>query len=115
MTEAKACCVDLVSIGREALGVQGRERSEQGSHDGAIGCEFASFLVDAGSNVTILEALPQILTGVDQQVAQTVVRAFQKRGVTTHTGVRVMGFDGKAVRFRQFLDTAGWVEALRPF
>ena len=23
--------------------------------------------------------------------------------------------DGKAVRFRQFLDTAGWVEALRPF
>ncbi len=66
---------------------------------GAIGCEFASFLVDAGSDVTILEALPQVLSGVDQQVAQTVVRAFQKRGVTTHTGVRVMGFDGKAVRF----------------
>ncbi|MDP9337175.1 MAG: dihydrolipoyl dehydrogenase [Actinomycetota bacterium] len=66
---------------------------------GAIGCEFASFLVDAGSDVTILEVLPQVLTGVDQQVAQTVVRAFQKRGVTTHTGVRVMGFDGKAVRF----------------
>src|SRR6202162_5711639 len=29
---------------------------------GAIGCEFASFLVDAGSEVTILEALPQVLT-----------------------------------------------------
>jgi dihydrolipoamide dehydrogenase len=66
---------------------------------GAIGCEFASFLVDAGSEVTILEALPQILSGVDQQVAQTVVRAFQKRGIKTHTGVRVLGFDGKAVRF----------------
>ena len=66
---------------------------------GAIGCEFASFLVDAGSEVTILEALPQILAGVDQQVAQTVVRAFQKRGIKTHTGVRVLGFDGSAVRF----------------
>ncbi|HEY5077061.1 MAG TPA: dihydrolipoyl dehydrogenase [Acidimicrobiia bacterium] len=66
---------------------------------GAIGCEFASFLVDTGSEVTILEALPQILTGVDQQVAQTVVRAFQKRGIKTHTDVRVLGFDGSAVRF----------------
>ena len=66
---------------------------------GAIGCEFASFLVDAGADVTILEALPQVLTGVDQQVAQTVARAFQKRGITTHTGVRVLGFDGAAVRF----------------
>jgi len=66
---------------------------------GAIGCEFASFLVDAGSEVTILEALPQVLAGVDQQVAQTVVRAFQKRGIKTHTGVRVLGFDGAAVRF----------------
>jgi dihydrolipoamide dehydrogenase len=66
---------------------------------GAIGCEFASFLVDAGSEVTILEALPQVLAGVDQQVAQTVVRAFQKRGIKTHTGVRVVGFDGSAVRF----------------
>ena len=66
---------------------------------GAIGCEFASFLIDAGSEVTLLEALPQILTGVDQQVAQTVVRAFQKRGIKTHTDVRVLGFDGTAVRF----------------
>ncbi len=66
---------------------------------GAIGCEFASFLVDAGAEVTILEALPQILAGVDQQVAQTVVRAFQKRGIKTHTGVRVLGYDGTAVRF----------------
>lgn len=66
---------------------------------GAIGCEFASFFVDAGADVTILEALPQILAGVDQQVAQTVVRAFQKRGIKTHTDVRVLGFDGTAVRF----------------
>jgi dihydrolipoamide dehydrogenase len=56
---------------------------------GAIGCEFASFLVDVGSSVTVLEALPQILTGVDQQVAQTAVRSFTKRGIKVHTGVTV--------------------------
>jgi dihydrolipoamide dehydrogenase len=66
---------------------------------GAIGCEFASFLGDTGSEVTILEVLPQILPGVDQQVAQTVVRAFQRRGIKTLTGVRVVGFDGKTIRY----------------
>jgi len=60
---------------------------------GAIGCEFASFLVDVGAEVTILEALPQVLSGVDQQVAQTVVRAFTKRGIKVQTGVRIAGLD----------------------
>ena len=56
---------------------------------GAIGCEFASFLADVGSQVTVLEALPQVLSGVDQQVAQTAVRAFTKRGIKVHTDVKV--------------------------
>lgn len=70
---------------------------------GAIGCEFASFLVDVGAEVTILEAMPQVLAGVDQQVAQTVVRAFTKRGIKVQTGVQIVGVDrgsfGCAVRF----------------
>src|SRR4029079_19687101 len=66
---------------------------------GAIGCEFASFLIDVGAQVTILEALPQLLTGVDQEVAKTVVRAFEKRGMKVQTGVKVNGFDGQAVSF----------------
>lgn len=70
---------------------------------GAIGCEFASFLADVGSEVTLLEALPQILTGVDAQVAQVVARRFDKRGIKVHTGVTVTGLDrgasDVAVRF----------------
>jgi dihydrolipoamide dehydrogenase len=70
---------------------------------GAIGCEFASFLVDVGAEVTILEVLPQVLAGVDQQVAQTVVRAFTKRGIKVQTGVRITGLErgasDVAVRF----------------
>jgi dihydrolipoamide dehydrogenase len=60
---------------------------------GAIGCEFASFLVDVGAEVTILEVLPQVLGGVDQQVAQAVVRAFTKRGIKVQTGVRIVGLE----------------------
>jgi dihydrolipoamide dehydrogenase len=60
---------------------------------GAIGCEFASFFADVGSQVTVLEVLPQILTGVDRQVAQTVARAFSKRGIAVETGVNVSGAD----------------------
>jgi dihydrolipoamide dehydrogenase len=70
---------------------------------GAIGCEFASYLADVGSEVTLLEALPAILPGVDKQAADQVVRAFKKRGIKVVTGVAVEGVDREpalAVRYR---------------
>jgi dihydrolipoamide dehydrogenase len=67
---------------------------------GAIGCEFASMLADMGARVTVLEALPKILPGVDKDVADVVVRSFSRRGITIRTGVTVFGHsptaDGKA-------------------
>jgi dihydrolipoamide dehydrogenase len=61
---------------------------------GAIGCEFASLLSDVGSDVTVLEALPNILPGVDPEAAEVVVRSFTKRGMRVHTGVKVTGIEG---------------------
>ena len=58
---------------------------------GAIGCEFASAFSDLGSKVTILEGLPKILPGLDNDVANVVVRAFKKRGIEIKTGVMVDG------------------------
>ena len=60
---------------------------------GAIGIEFASTFCDLGAQVTVLEALPQILTGVDTDVSKLVHRSLEKRGITIHTGVRVAGQD----------------------
>ena len=60
---------------------------------GAIGCEFASTLADFGAEVTILEALPNILAGCDDDVTKTVARAFKKRGITVKTGVMVNGHE----------------------
>ncbi len=58
---------------------------------GAIGCEFASMMGDLGVEVTVLEALPQILTGCDPDATKAVERSFKKRGITTRTGVMVQG------------------------
>ena len=58
---------------------------------GAIGCEFASMFADLGSQVTILEVLPSILTGCDEDVVAVVNRAFRKRGIAVHAGVQVTG------------------------
>ena len=62
---------------------------------GAIGCEFASMMGDLGTEVTILEALPQILNGCDADAAKVVERSFKKRGITTRTGVMVNGHTPK--------------------
>ncbi|MEQ8436740.1 MAG: dihydrolipoyl dehydrogenase [Ilumatobacter fluminis] len=58
---------------------------------GAIGCEFASTFADLGAEVTILEGLPKILPGLDNDVANVVVRSFKKKGITIKTGVMVNG------------------------
>jgi dihydrolipoamide dehydrogenase len=58
---------------------------------GAIGCEFATTMADMGTEVTILEALPKILPGVDDDIAKLVERSFKKRGITLRTGVSVGG------------------------
>lgn len=63
---------------------------------GAIGCEFASMMGDLGVEVTVLEAMPQILTGCDPDATKVVQRSFKKRGITTKTGVAVSGHTPKA-------------------
>ena len=59
---------------------------------------------DLGVQVTILEALPKILPGCDADVANVVVRSFNKRGIEIKTGVPVTGHEpqpdgGTIVRF----------------
>jgi dihydrolipoyl dehydrogenase len=56
---------------------------------GVIGCEFASFLVDVGSEVHVFEMLDQIVPGTDAETARFLQRQLQKRGVKFHVGVGV--------------------------
>jgi len=58
---------------------------------GAIGAEFASFYRSMGSEVTLIEALPQILPAEDEDIARIVRKDFEGRGIAVKTGASVAG------------------------
>jgi dihydrolipoamide dehydrogenase len=56
---------------------------------GVIGLEMGSVWRRLGSEVTILEALPEFLGAVDQQIAKEAHKAFVKQGLKIELGVTV--------------------------
>jgi len=81
----------LVLTSDEVLALEALPASLAVIGGGAIGCEFASMFSDLGSQVTVLEVLPTLLTGCDNDVVGVVARSFRKRGINVHTGVTVNG------------------------
>ncbi len=62
---------------------------------GYIGCEFASLFAELGTKVTILEALPSILTAQGPTIAQFMTKSFTARGVNIQTNVMVQSIENK--------------------
>lgn len=56
---------------------------------GVIGCEFASIMAALGTKVTLIEALPGLLTGTDEDVVAVVTGRMKELGVDVHTGASV--------------------------
>ena len=56
---------------------------------GVIGCEFASVFNRLGTQVTVIEMLPQLLPGEDQRVGRTLQQAFKKAGIDVHVKTAV--------------------------
>jgi dihydrolipoamide dehydrogenase len=63
---------------------------------GAIGVEFASFYCSFGSEVTVVEVLPQILPVEDAEIAAFARKAFEKQGIKIFTGAKVTKLDRKS-------------------
>ncbi len=63
---------------------------------GYIGCEFASLFCDLGVKVIVLEALPSIVMLQGKSVAETLTRAFAKKGIDVQANVMVEGIDQTA-------------------
>ena len=57
---------------------------------GAIGCEFASFFADIGSEVTLIEALPTLVPLEDGDAGKAVAKAFAARGVSVMTSAKAL-------------------------
>ncbi|CCE06117.1 Dihydrolipoyl dehydrogenase (E3 component of pyruvate and 2-oxoglutarate dehydrogenases complexes) (Dihydrolipoamide dehydrogenase) [Bradyrhizobium sp. STM 3843] len=63
---------------------------------GAIGIEFASFFHTMGSDVTVVEVLPQILPVEDAEIAGLARKRFEKQGIKIITGAGVKKLEKKA-------------------
>jgi len=63
---------------------------------GAIGIEFASFYRTVGSEVTVVEVLPQILPAEDHEIQTFARKSFEKQGIKIHTNAKVTKLDKKS-------------------
>ncbi|MGA7385048.1 MAG: dihydrolipoyl dehydrogenase [Methylocella sp.] len=62
---------------------------------GAIGIEFASFYRTMGTQVTVVEILPQILPAEDAEIAGFARKHFEKQGIEILTSTKVTSADKK--------------------
>ena len=62
---------------------------------GAIGIEFASFFRTLGSEVTVVEVLPQILPVEDHEIQALARKSFEKQGIKIQTNAKVTKLDKK--------------------
>jgi dihydrolipoamide dehydrogenase len=66
---------------------------------GAIGIEFASFYLDLGAKVTVVEMLDRVVPVEDSDVSDFLAKQLKKQGMAIHTGagVEALKADGKGV------------------
>lgn len=69
---------------------------------GYIGCEYATIFANYGTEVTLVELLPSILTTEDSDVVKEVTKSFAKRGVNiiVSTGLDSLKIQGDRVAAR---------------
>jgi dihydrolipoamide dehydrogenase len=56
---------------------------------GAVGCEFADVFHAFGSQVTLIDVMPNVLPLEDGDCSKEVERVFKKRGITVLTGAKI--------------------------
>ncbi len=78
---------------------------------GYVGCEFASMFNDFGSDVTVVEFLPQLLPTEEKEVALTLKSQFKKRGIKVMTKSKIVDMDVADGRVVATLESGDTVEA----
>ncbi|MBV9790003.1 MAG: dihydrolipoyl dehydrogenase [Chloroflexi bacterium] len=60
---------------------------------GVIGVEMATAYHAFGTEITILEALPRIVSLADEEISAELTRVFTRKGIKIQTGVKIGGVD----------------------
>jgi dihydrolipoamide dehydrogenase len=81
----------LIWTYREAMTPAAMPKSLIVVGSGAIGSEFASFYLNMGAQVTLVEVMDRILPVEDEEISAFAAKSFTKQGMKLLTGARVQG------------------------
>jgi dihydrolipoamide dehydrogenase len=79
---------------------------------GSTGMEFADVFNAFGADVTIVEALPQLLPLEDEEVAGVVARSFKKRGITVKKNTSVKSLERLKTKLKVTVEGPGGEETI---
>ncbi|MDQ2802686.1 MAG: dihydrolipoyl dehydrogenase [Pseudomonadota bacterium] len=74
---------------------------------GAIGIEFASFYLNMGAEVTVVEVLERILPVEDEEISAFAHQAFERQGMKILTGAKVSGVKPNGGGITASIETGG--------
>lgn len=80
---------------REAMTLREQPESMVVVGSGAIGSEFAHFYQSIGTQVSLVEYMPNIVPNEDEEVSSTLQRCFKKNGMKVLTATSVEAVDTK--------------------
>lgn len=85
---------------REAMSLKEQPKSMIVVGSGAIGVEFAHFYKTMGTDVTIVEYLPNVVPVEDEDISKQFERSFKKAGIKVMTNASVESVDtsGKTIK-----------------
>jgi dihydrolipoamide dehydrogenase len=88
---------DIVVTNREILALKEQPKSLVIIGGGVIGMEFASFFNSLGTEVTVVEMLPEILGGLDSEISKMLRDIYAKKGIRFHLSCKVTEIRGNEV------------------
>lgn len=97
---------------REALVLSKQPKSMVVVGSGAIGVEFAYFYNAIGTQVTIVEYLPNIVPNEDEDVSKQLEKVYKKAGIGIMTNATVEGVDTKGKSCKVKVKTTSGLETL---
>jgi dihydrolipoamide dehydrogenase len=79
---------------------------------GIIGLELGTVYAKLGSKVTVVEALPSILTGVDPEAVRLVAKGLRQRDVAVHVSAKAKGLERKGGELSVKIEVEGKEQAI---
>jgi len=77
---------------RESLVMKKQPKNLLVIGSGAIGIEFASFLNEMGTNVTVLEIAERIMINEDEEISAYMQKSLEKQGISIYTSAKIDTF-----------------------